>query len=564
MRHIVTGLLLLAAACASTANTSDPKAAEGSVDQQLATYLEAQVALLQPMDKAANLAWYEASTTGTDAAFTHSKETEEALLRFYADPDRFARLKGFRDGGQVEDPLLARQLEVLYLSMLGKQVEPALLEKINALEKDVEQAFNTFRGKVNGKELTQNEVNKILRNSTDSTELKAAWEAQKAVGPMVAPKLLELVKLRNQVAKQLGYRDFYALKIAEREQDETALLALFDELDTLTREPFLAAKAEVDRRVAARLKLEPAQLMPWHYQNPFFQEPPDVFDTGLDAIYKQQDTLALSTRFYAGIGLEVQDILERSSLYEKEGKSPHAFSADIDRSGDVRILTNIVPGIDWQSTLTHELGHAVYDKYIDHQLPWLLRTASHALITEGLAMMLDRLVGNPSWAESLGLMDAAARDQALPEAKLQQAFAALQFSRWTQVMLRFERELYRDPDQDLNARWWQLVDKYQGLQAPEGRDAPDYASKIHLVIVPVYYHNYMMGELFSAQLHEELAKIAGKPAAETVYTGQAEVGTFLRDKLFAPGRLYRWDELTRRITGQDLKAEAFARRFKDQ
>ena len=34
------------------------------------------------------------------------------------------------------------------------------------------------------------------------------------------------------------------------------------------------------------------------------------------------------------------------------------------------------------------------------------------------------------------------------------------FSRWCQVMLRFEKELYGNPNQDLNKLWWDLVEKY--------------------------------------------------------------------------------------------------------
>src|SRR5213082_1932728 len=73
------------------------------------------------------------------------------------------------------------------------------------------------------------------------------------------------------------------------------------------------------------------------------------------------------------------------------------------------------------------------------------------------------------------------------------------FSRWCQVMLRFEKALYEDPDRDLNAAWWDLVEKYQLQKRPKNRNAPDYASKIHVVSAPAYYHNYMMGELFAAQ-----------------------------------------------------------------
>ena len=53
-------------------------------------------------------------------------------------------------------------------------------------------------------------------------------------------------------------------------------------------------------------------------------------------------------------------MLARSDLYEKTGKSPHAFCTDIDREGDVRVLANIVPNEYWMGTMLHELGHAVY------------------------------------------------------------------------------------------------------------------------------------------------------------------------------------------------------------
>ena len=42
------------------------------------------------------------------------------------------------------------------------------------------------------------------------------------------------------------------------------------------------------------------------------------------------------------------------------------------------------------------------------------------------------------------------------------------FSRWCQVMLRFEKGMYENPDQDLNKLWWDLVEKYQLLKRPDG------------------------------------------------------------------------------------------------
>ena len=46
------------------------------------------------------------------------------------------------------------------------------------------------------------------------------------------------------------------------------------------------------------------------------------------------------------------------------------------------------------------------------------------------------------------------------------------FSRWCQVMLRFEKAMYENPDQDLNKLWWDLVEKYQVLKRPAGPQRP--------------------------------------------------------------------------------------------
>ncbi len=137
------------------------------------------------------------------------------------------------------------------------------------------------------------------------------------------------------------------------------------------------------------------------------------------------------------------------------------------------------------------------------------------------------------------------------------------FSRWCQVMLRFEKGMYENPDQDLNALWWSLVSKYQGLKKPEGRNAPDYASKIHIVSAPVYYHNYQMGQLFASQLHRAIAKALypGLNPKNVIYNGNPKVGAFMREFVFVPGRSLSWNALTKFATGEELNAKAFALDF---
>src|SRR5262249_16403172 len=234
-------------------------------------------------------------------------------------------------------------------------------------------------------------------------------------------------------------RDYYVMSLYLNEQDEAAVLALFAQLDDLTRRPFQDMKARLDRTLARRFNISPKQLLPWHYEDLFFQEAPHVGAVKLDTLYAKKDLLEISREFYAGIGLPIEDVLERSDLYEKEGKSPHAFTTDIDREGDVRVLANIRPNEYWMNTMLHDLGHAAYSKYIDRQLPHTLRQEAHILTTEGIAMMIGRVNKRAQWLEdNLGL-DRRKAARAGAESRRVLRMETLIFSRWSQVMLHFER-----------------------------------------------------------------------------------------------------------------------------
>src|SRR5438445_5287778 len=188
---------------------------------------------------------------------------------------------------------------------------------------------------------------------------------------------------------------------------------------------------------------------------------------------------------------------------------------------------------------------------------------ANILTTEGIAMMFERFSKQRASLEKIGLAIAnpARFDEAAAKIQRNQL---LIFSRWCQVMLRFEKAMYENPEQDLNKLWWDLVERYQMLRRPPGRNAPDYGSKIHIVSAPVYYHNYMMGQLFASQLHHAIARkvYKGAPTPTVVYAGNADVGAYMQRHVFDPGRTMNWNELTRYATDADLNPEAFAADFR--
>jgi peptidyl-dipeptidase A len=560
-------LLLPAAAALALLLAWRPVAARASSDvtERARRIVKDHESRVRPLDVAVNLAWWNANTSGKAEDFARKEEAQNRLDAALSDRRAFAELKEVQEHRtEVDDPALRRAVDVLYLIYLEKQVDAELLKKMVAKSNALDKAFNGFRAKVGGQEMTENDVRKVLKESKDSARRKEVWEASKAVGGVLASDLKELVRLRNEAARQLGFKNYHALQLYLNEQDGGQIVKLFDELDELTRGPFAAAKKEIDAKLAADYRIPENELRPWHYHDPFFQEAPAVFPADLDQPYKSADLLGLCREFYAGIALPIDDVIPRSDLYEKPGKNPHAFCTDIDREGDVRVLGNIKPNDYWASTMLHEFGHSVYSsKNIPASLPYVLRMESHILTTEGVAMMFERMSKRGAFLEKMGLRvaDRAAFDEAGAKAL---RYRLLIFSRWCQVMLRFEKAMYEDPDQDLGKLWWDLVEKYQLQTRPEGRNAPDYASKIHIVSTPVYYHNYMMGELFASQVHHAIARevFGGADPDAVVYAGSKGVGEFMRKRVFEPGKTLSWDDLTKHATGEPLNPKAFAADFK--
>jgi peptidyl-dipeptidase A len=103
------------------------------------------------------------------------------------------------------------------------------------------------------------------------------------------------------------------------------------------------------------------------------------------------------------------------------------------------------------------------------------------------------------------------------------------------------------------------VERFQLVRRPEGRRSPDWASKVHFSTAPVYYQNYMLGEMMASQLRSHLRRVVlgGGPDVDARYVSSPEVGAFLVERLYREGRAYDWRETLRRATGGALSAAAF-------
>jgi peptidyl-dipeptidase A len=538
-----------------------------SMEQQFKSFLTEFYAKVIPLTKAAYLADWNAQVSGKPEDFKKSEDLQIKLNAIFADKDAFNKLKVFKESNQIKDEILNRELVLIYNQYLGTQVDTTLLNAITKQQTMIIQKYNNYRAIVGKDTFTDNQVEETLKSSTDSKLLKDVWMAHKSIGPLVAADIIKLVKLRNELAKKLGFNNYHEMSLKLNEQDPEDILKTFDELDNLTSAGFAELKSQMDDYFVKRYKIRKDELMPWHYQNRFFQEAPKIYKVDLDKYYANQDIVKLTEQYYSSIGLDITGMVKKSDLFEKKGKNQHAFCSDIDRdSGDTRVLCNVTKTENWMNTMLHEFGHANYEKYLDPTLPWILKSPAHTFTTEAIAQLFGKFSSNPQWMFDMKLIDEKERAMIADESFKSLRLQMMVFSRWSQVMYRFEKSLYENPDQDLNKLWWDLVEKYQLLKRPEGRNEPDWASKIHIASSPCYYHNYLLGELLASQLYYYMGTniLKVKDITNQSFVNKPEIGKYLIDKVFSVGAKYYWNDMIEKATGEKLTAKYFKMQFVDQ
>src|SRR5581483_12427731 len=114
---------------------------------------------------------------------------------------------------------------------------------------------------------SDNQLREFLRTERDISRRRATWEATKQVGHAAAPKLLELIAIRNGEARKLGYADYYSMMLELQELDEKWVFSLFDRLEQLSETAFTDMKAELDTALKTKYGVTERESYPWLYSD---------------------------------------------------------------------------------------------------------------------------------------------------------------------------------------------------------------------------------------------------------------------------------------------------------
>ena len=161
--------------------------------------------------------WWDAMITGTEEAFSKYSDATLQMSLFHSSKEKFETLKRLiaetsdADGADGLTPIERRAADVALRNFEQNQFPPDLMERMTKLSSEIEQTFQTQRGVLDGREFTNNELLEMLEKETDSKRREEIWNALKQVGELVADRIVELAKIRNEAARALGYKNYWEM-----------------------------------------------------------------------------------------------------------------------------------------------------------------------------------------------------------------------------------------------------------------------------------------------------------------------------------------------------------------
>ncbi|MGB7297595.1 MAG: M2 family metallopeptidase [Candidatus Aminicenantales bacterium] len=444
-----------------------------------------------PLERDVGLSEWQASLSDDFKAQEKLAQAEQNITDFFADPEIFDTLRAFREKGPG-DSETKRQIDILYNRHLPFHAPRPLRDAIKALEKELGQDYGRLRLSVSGDILDIEEAHRRLSSSTSSKERRDSWEAILTSLKSLDAKFRRLILLRNEAARTLGFKDYFEQVLSTHGVNTDEFAALLNDLETRSSAPFARLFSETSSRLAKLYGIREDEFRPWHWPDPFNLKRGLSDSQELRRLYKDLDHIRIGLDFFKVLGMDLTRVVQRSELYDRKARESGAFKIFVDREYDyslllkpmirwegppgydIRIVMNISPHSAFMETVLHQLGHAAYLENVDKKLPFVLRQEASIAASEGVAVFFEQLIYDDAWIRSFLDASADAVRAHQDDFRRLSPSGLLAGLRQKLCMLRFEQALYEHPEQDINALWRRLTERFLLAKNPEGWDNPDY------------------------------------------------------------------------------------------
>lgn len=429
-----------------------------------------------------------------------------------------------------------RKLEIIYNVFKPYHLSEELNKlsiQIQNKENELSKILNSFRYTFLGKEVSSVELDQILTIDEDRERRKAAYFAKSQINkPLVDGGFIELINLRKEYAKKYGANNFVTLKLEENELDKD----IFD--NWLKDLHAILPKMKDKRKKYANYYLDDDKIMPW--------DEGYIRSKLAPSLNKQVDMSEYYNyirEFFNLFGIDISKFNITYDIFPRSNKSEWGYNFPIETAKDSRILANVKNKFFEYAVLLHETGHAVHSFILDPNEK-ILNEGVSGIISEGIANLFNSFLYHKTFYQNF-FTDV---DKVENEFSKLREFQKLNSLRAINNIF-FDHKLYLNEIKTLDDINNLYRDNYKEVlnEEPFKEEAP-WAFRIHHTTHPIYLHNYFMGDVTC----EMLSKVFKEKYGDKVIDKPKEFGAFLIEEVIKPSGLYKFNDLFKRISGENF------------
>jgi oligoendopeptidase F len=403
----------------------------------------------------------------------------------------------------IDSPLTAsldKQKYFTYLRSVKKSIELFRKENI-PIQSELSvlaQQFGAISGKmtvnVDGQEYTLQQAMKFLENPdrTLREEVYRKVQERRLQDKEVLGKLFtELVKKRDQVARNAGFANFRDYKFVEMGRFDYTREDCYRFHDSV-KQHILPLVEIIHHYKQKKLGLD--SLRPWDLEaEPAGQLPLHPFTKGEELLEKTVTCFRQLRPFFADCLLTMRD-MNRFDLESRVGKSPGGYNCPLAETGAPFIFMNAAGQMHDVTTMVHEGGHAVHS-FLSHHLE-LSAFKEYPMEIAEVASMAMELFSMENWQIYFQ------NPEDLRRAKIQQLERVITIFPWIATIDKFQHWVYENPNHDLEQRtenWFRIYNEFNSKTVDwSGLDTYQkniWQKQLHLFEVPFYYIEYGIAQL---------------------------------------------------------------------
>jgi oligoendopeptidase F len=414
----------------------------------------------------------------------------------------------------IDSPLTAsldKQKYFTYLRSVKKSIDLFREENI-PIQSELSvlgQQYGAISGKmtvtVNDKGYTLQQAMKFLENpDRDLREqvYRKVQERRLQDKEKINSLFTELIKRRDQIAKNAGFRNFRDYKFIEMGRFDYTKEDCFRFHDSVKQ--YILPLVEIINQFKQK-ELGLDTLRPWDVDaEPANQEPLNPFKTGEELLEKTVQCFRELRPFFADCLITMKK-MNRFDLESRIGKAPGGYNCPLAETGAPFIFMNAAGQMHDVTTMVHEGGHAVHS-FLSHHLE-LSAFKEYPMEIAEVASMAMELFSMENWEIFFK------KPEDLRRAKIQQLERVITIFPWIATIDKFQHWVYENPEHSIEQRtenWFRIYNEFSSKTIDwNGLDEYQkniWQKQLHLFEVPFYYIEYGIAQLGAVGLWMQFKK----------------------------------------------------------